>query len=120
MDRETVIAKLKDHEAELRGLGVAALYLFGSVAEGKQRPDSDVDLFFDPVPEAELSLFDLVGIQLHLTDTLGVDRGFEPACAQECRSRSGPRFLTRPRAPRARCVLTDAILTRPRPSTGSG
>jgi len=73
MDRDTVIAKLKPHEAELRGLGVGALYLFGSVAEGKQRPDSDVDLFFDPTPDADLSLFEFVGIKNRLTDTLGVE-----------------------------------------------
>lgn len=73
MDRETVIAKLKAHEAELRGLGVAALYIFGSVAEGTQRPDSDVDLFFDPAPEADLSLIEFVGIKHRLSDTLGVE-----------------------------------------------
>lgn len=73
MDRETVIAKLKAHEAELRGLGVAALYIFGSVAEGKARPDSDVDLFFDPTPDARFSLFDLAGLKVHLTDALGAD-----------------------------------------------
>lgn len=73
MDCATVIAKLRDHEAELRGLGVAALYVFGSVAEGKQRPDSDVDLFFDPAPEADLSLIEFVGIKNRLTDALGIE-----------------------------------------------
>jgi hypothetical protein len=73
MDRDTVIAKLKHHEAELRGLGVGALYLFGSVAEGKERPDSDVDLFFDPTPDADFSLLELAGLQVRLTDALGVE-----------------------------------------------
>ena len=38
---------LKDHEADLKRMGVKALYMFGSTARGEQRPDSDVDLFFD-------------------------------------------------------------------------
>ncbi len=47
MQREDVIARLKEHEAELRRLGVEHLYLFGSTARDEARDDSDVDLFFD-------------------------------------------------------------------------
>jgi predicted nucleotidyltransferase len=47
MRRDDAIAKLKQHEAELRRLGVHHLYLFGSTARGDAREDSDVDLFFD-------------------------------------------------------------------------
>jgi predicted nucleotidyltransferase len=43
MRRDDVIAKLKETEPELRGFGVAALYLFGSHARGEASPDSDVD-----------------------------------------------------------------------------
>jgi uncharacterized protein len=56
MRREDVIARLKEHEAELRRLGVEHLYLFGSTARDKARDDSDVDLFFDH-PEGSLGLF---------------------------------------------------------------
>lgn len=34
-------------EADLRARGIEALYLFGSVARGDARPDSDVDLIFE-------------------------------------------------------------------------
>jgi hypothetical protein len=34
MQRDEVIAKLKQHEAELRRLGIEHLYLFGSTAHG--------------------------------------------------------------------------------------
>ena len=44
MDSATVIAALKRHEAELRGLGVVRLSLFGSVARAEADEDSDVDL----------------------------------------------------------------------------
>ena len=41
------MARLKEHEAELKQLGVEHLYLFGSTARDEAREDSDVDLFFD-------------------------------------------------------------------------
>ena len=44
MDREQVIARLRAHERELRAAGVVQLSLFGSVARGEARPDSDVDV----------------------------------------------------------------------------
>jgi len=47
MERDAVITRLQEHEAELRQLGVEHLYLFGSSARGEAREDSDVDLFFD-------------------------------------------------------------------------
>lgn len=41
--------------------GVASLEVFGSVARGEERPDSDVDLLFTPRPGSRLgfALFDL-------------------------------------------------------------
>jgi uncharacterized protein len=53
MERAEVIARLKEAEPALRGFGVAALYLFGSHAREDARPDSDVDVFVDPSPDAE-------------------------------------------------------------------
>jgi hypothetical protein len=47
MERGEAIAKLKQHEAELKRLGVEHLYVFSSTARGTAREDSDVDLFFD-------------------------------------------------------------------------
>lgn len=43
MDRETVVATLRAHEAELRERGVESVSLFGSVARGERYPQ-DVDL----------------------------------------------------------------------------
>jgi uncharacterized protein len=51
MRRDDVIAKLRQTEPALRGFGVAALYLFGSHARNEAGPDSDVDVFIDPVPD---------------------------------------------------------------------
>ena len=70
MDRTNVIAKLKEHEAELKQLGVQRLYLFGSTARDAAREDSDVDLFFD-YEEGKFGLFDLMDVQEHASRILG-------------------------------------------------
>jgi predicted nucleotidyltransferase len=70
MDRTQAISILKDHEAELKQLGVQHLYLFGSTARGDAREDSDVDLFFD-YERGQFSLFDLMDVQERATSILG-------------------------------------------------
>jgi predicted nucleotidyltransferase len=70
MQRDEVIAKLKEHEAELRRLGVEHLYLFGSTARGEAREDSDVDLFFD-YERGKLGLFELMDVKEETTRILG-------------------------------------------------
>jgi uncharacterized protein len=62
MKREDAIAILKEHETELRQLGVEHLYLFESTAQGEAREDSDVDLFFDH-PEWSLGLYQLMDVK---------------------------------------------------------
>jgi predicted nucleotidyltransferase len=70
MQRDQAIAKLKEHEAELKRLGVRQLYLFGSTARGDARDDSDVDLFFD-YDEGKFGLFDLMEVQAYAASILG-------------------------------------------------
>jgi predicted nucleotidyltransferase len=70
MRRDLAIAKLKEHEAELKQLGVEHLYLFGSTARDEARDDSDVDLFFDH-PEGSLGLFELMDVKDAVQRILG-------------------------------------------------
>jgi predicted nucleotidyltransferase len=70
MDRDTAIATLRAHAAELRQLGVEHLYLFGSTARGEAGEGSDVDLFFDH-PEGSLGLFQLMDVMERASDILG-------------------------------------------------
>jgi len=70
MDRIAAIAKLKEHEAELKRLGVEHLYLFGSTARGEAREDSDVDLFFD-YKKGKLGLFQLMDVKERASSILG-------------------------------------------------
>jgi uncharacterized protein len=70
MQRDEVIAKLKQHEADLRRLGVEHLYLFGSTARDEALEDSDVDLFFD-YERGKLGLFELMDVKEETSRILG-------------------------------------------------
>lgn len=70
MDRTEAITRLKQHEAELKQLGVQHLYLFGSTASGEAREDSDVDLFFD-YERGKLGLFQLMDVKERAAQILG-------------------------------------------------
>ncbi|MBW4089517.1 MAG: DNA polymerase III subunit beta [Proteobacteria bacterium] len=62
MGRDEASARLREHVAELRQLGVEHLYLFGSTARGEAGDGSDVGLFFDH-PEASIGLYELMDLQ---------------------------------------------------------
>jgi uncharacterized protein len=70
MNREAAIARLREHEADLRRLGVVRLYLFGSPARNEAGEDSDVDLFFDH-ERGKLSLFGLMDVKEAAAKILG-------------------------------------------------
>jgi predicted nucleotidyltransferase len=63
MDRQSIIAILQKHQAELHRQGVLHAALFGSVARGDARPDSDIDIMIDLDPDAHLGVFDYVGLK---------------------------------------------------------
>ncbi len=67
---EEIRSILQAHAEELRTrFGITNLALFGSVARGDAREDSDVDILAD-VP-LRLNLFDLMEAELSLCDMLG-------------------------------------------------
>jgi len=66
-----ILTRLRAHEADLRRRGIAGLWVFGSVARGNARPDSDIDLIADLDPAACLSLTGLVSLRADLADLLG-------------------------------------------------
>jgi len=70
MQRAEAIQRLKDHEADLKKMGVQTLYLFGSTAREEAGPDSDVDLFFDH-ERGKLSLFGLMDVKEAAAKILG-------------------------------------------------
>jgi len=60
---------------------VPEMPLFGSTVRREMRPDSDIDLLVDYLPNARPSLFDLIGMTNELSDLLGreVDLGVKRA-----------------------------------------
>jgi len=64
------VARLRQHETELKELGVRRLYLFGSTARDEARPDSDVDLFFD-YDRGHFGAFDLMEVMERASGILG-------------------------------------------------
>ena len=68
MTLDDVRRLIEPEKDALRAKGVAALYVFGSVARGEGGPGSDVDFFLDLRPDG---LLDLVGVKNRLTEALG-------------------------------------------------
>jgi predicted nucleotidyltransferase len=69
MTRDQVLRRLRTEQDVLQEMGVLSLALFGSLAQGTARPDSDVDLlveFSRPV-----GLFDFVRLQNRLEQIVG-------------------------------------------------
>jgi predicted nucleotidyltransferase len=57
IDREEIIATLHAHQAELRRRGVRRAALFGSLARGKGKRTSDIDIFIELDPQAPVGFF---------------------------------------------------------------
>jgi hypothetical protein len=79
MDRDRVIAKLREHEAELKSAGIEHLSLFGSKARGDDTPASDVDLMAEFDTARRFSLLDMVSLENRLADILGRPVDLAPA-----------------------------------------
>ncbi len=73
MDKSFVIAKLREHEGELKAAGIVHLRIFGSVARGEASAASDVDLLADFDKSKRLTLVKVGSLQSRLTDLLGVN-----------------------------------------------
>jgi uncharacterized protein len=88
MSLTILVGDLPVDEAELKDIcrrySVKELAVFGSAAAGGMRPDSDIDLLVEFLPEAGADLIDHAGLMLDLSRLLGrqVDlvskRGLKP------------------------------------------
>lgn len=72
-----VLRRLRAGEDDLRDQGIRALFVFGSVARGEPRPDSDIDLSVDFAPDQQPSLLTLAALKDDIATALGrpVDLG---------------------------------------------
>ncbi|EUC01334.1 DNA polymerase beta domain protein region [Rhizobium sp. CF080] len=85
MDKDLVIAKLREHEDELRAAGAEHVSIFGSVARGDNQEGSDLDVlvkFAEPVVQSGFGYFsaveDLRTLIAHITGAPQVDIVAEP------------------------------------------
>lgn len=78
VNRAELLHRLRDLRPWLESRGVSELALFGSFARDEAGPDSDVDLLVKL--DQSIGLFDLIGLELDLAETLGrsVDLCTEP------------------------------------------
>jgi uncharacterized protein len=66
-----VVRMLRTHQAELERMGVVHAAIFGSVARGEERPDSDIDIIIEVDPSVVRSIFGYGGIQQALEEWIG-------------------------------------------------
>src|SRR5215471_310944 len=79
MDRDYVIAKLREHEPEFKAAGIVHLRLHGSLARSAATATSDVDLIAEFDDTKHLSLLDMVGLENRPSDLLGAPVDLSPA-----------------------------------------
>ena len=65
------VALLQAHKADLHQRGVRHVAVFGSVARGDARPDSDTDILIDLDPAHPLGLFAYASLARYITDLVG-------------------------------------------------
>ncbi|TDK37456.1 hypothetical protein E2F50_11395 [Rhizobium deserti] len=85
MDKDQVIAKLREHEQELRAAGAEHVSIFGSVARGEATDESDLDVlvkFAEPLLHSGWGYFsaieDLRALIIGITGASSVDIVPEP------------------------------------------
>jgi predicted nucleotidyltransferase len=66
MNSQEAVAILIHHRDDLQARGVRHAALFGSVARGEARSDSDVDIMIELDPNVELDIFAYVGVTRYI------------------------------------------------------
>lgn len=69
MERDRILALLKSRKRQLKKYGIHSLSVFGSVARGQARENSDVDILVDF--EKPVGLFEYARLKMYLEGVLG-------------------------------------------------
>ena len=70
-DLQGILGTLQAHEADLRRLGVRHAAVFGSVAPGEARPNSDIDVLVDLDPNRPIGVFEYARLKIYIGELLG-------------------------------------------------
>lgn len=65
-----VLETLRSHEGELRRFGVCHASVFGSVARGEARPDSDIDVLVELDDGRPMGIFEYARLRLYIRELL--------------------------------------------------
>jgi uncharacterized protein len=66
MEKQDILAKLRENEAPLKARGVVHAALFGSHARGEARPGSDIDILIDIDPDAPVGVWEYAGLKTYI------------------------------------------------------
>jgi len=66
MNSSDALETLRRSERDLRGRGVKHAALFGSVARGNHRSDSDIDIMIEIDPDARITVFEYVDLKEYI------------------------------------------------------
>src|ERR1035438_5944978 len=67
---DNVLDTLRTHERELRRLGVSHAAVFGSVARGEARGDSDIDVLVELDQDRSLGIFEYARLKIYINELL--------------------------------------------------
>jgi predicted nucleotidyltransferase len=68
MNKEDIIARLRENEAALRARGVAHAALFGSRARRDNRPDSDIDIMIETESGVLQDVYSYVALKSYIAE----------------------------------------------------
>jgi hypothetical protein len=67
---DDVLETLRTHEGELRRFGVFHAAVFGSVARGEARADSDIDVLVELDQDRPMGIFEYARLRLYINEIL--------------------------------------------------
>ena len=67
---DDILETLRTHEGELRRFGVSHAAVFGSVARGEARGDSDIDVLVELDENRAMGIFEYARLKLYVNDLL--------------------------------------------------
>ncbi|MDI9388350.1 MAG: nucleotidyltransferase family protein [Synergistota bacterium] len=73
MDRDRIIASLRQNRELLARFHIRSLSLFGSVVRGEARSGSDVDILVEFEQDAPIGLFEFIRLKQELSTLLGME-----------------------------------------------